>query len=145
MRKLLLLTLLCCGFFLTAQAQIDTINTASLKLNMAAFKEAKRSYAVFFEDSTGKRLTSADIWDRTIRFSKSATGQKIYEFDWTWFQKDSLLAHVTATGLLSSLAPLTHEATYTKRGTATLSLPGTPSPFRSPTDERPKTAHSTLS
>jgi hypothetical protein len=116
MKQLLLLTLVCCGFFLTAQAQIDTINTASLKLNMAAFKEAKRSYAVFFEDSTGKRLTSADIWDRTIRFSKSATGQKIYEFDWTWFQKDSLLAHVTATGLLSSLAPLTHEATYTKRG-----------------------------
>jgi hypothetical protein len=117
MKQLVLLTSLLCGAFLSAQAQIDTINTSTLKLNMAAFKEGKRSYAVFFEDSTGKRLTSADIWDRTIRLSTSATGQKTYEFDWQWFQKDSLIAQVTATGLVPSLAPLTHNATYAKRGT----------------------------
>lgn len=99
-----------------AQAQVDTINTATLKLNLAAFKDSKRSYAVFFEDSTGKRLTSADIWDRTIRLSQTPSGQKIYEFDWKWFQKDSLLGHVTATGQLPSLAPFAHKADYAKRG-----------------------------
>ena len=88
-----------------AQAQVDTINTATLKLNLSAFKNSKRSYAVFFEDSTGKRLSSADIWDRTIRLSQTPSGQKIYEFDWKWFQKDSLLGHVTATGQLPSLTP----------------------------------------
>ncbi|UHG89650.1 hypothetical protein [Spirosoma oryzicola] len=116
MKQLFLAISLLVSSLLSAQAQIDTINTNTLKLNVSAFKESKRSYAVFFEDSTGKRLTSADIWDRTIRFSKSATGQKTYVFDWKWFSKDSLIGHVTTTGLLPSLAPLTHDATYAKRG-----------------------------
>ncbi|QDK78388.1 hypothetical protein EXU85_07130 [Spirosoma sp. KCTC 42546] len=123
-RFFLLICLLECAF-LSASAQLDTINTANLKLNVAAFREAKRTYAVFFEDSTGKRLSSADLWDRTIHLSSSPTGQKIYQFDWQWYQKDSLLAHVTATGLLPSLAPLTHEATYTKRGQRNFVFTGT--------------------
>jgi len=100
----------------SAAAQIDTINTDNLKLNMGAFKEGKASYAVYFEDSLGNRLTSADIWDRTIRFSTNAAGQKTYAFTWTWWRKDSLQSTVQATGLLPSLKPLTHAAEYLRRG-----------------------------
>ncbi|MBO0929390.1 DUF3108 domain-containing protein [Fibrella aquatilis] len=100
---------------LTAQAQVDTINTANLKLNMAAWRDTKASYAVFFEDSLGKRLSSADIWDRTLRRTTVA-GRPQYQFVWDWFHRDSLMAHVTATGQWPSLAPLTHDAVYTRRG-----------------------------
>lgn len=124
MKRYLLATCLLLGAHLSAKAQIDTINTANQKLNLAAFKEGKRSYAVFFEDSLGNRLTSADIWDRTIRLSKSPSGQKTYEFGWKWFRRDSLLADVTATGQLPSLAPLTHNATYPKRGTRNFMFAG---------------------
>lgn len=101
---------------LYSSAQVDTINTDNLKLNMAAFKEGKSSYAVFFEDSLGNRLTSADIWDRSIRFSTDASGQKLFHFDWTWWRKDSLQSTVQATGLLPSLKPLIHNADYVRRG-----------------------------
>ncbi|MBD2753622.1 hypothetical protein [Spirosoma validum] len=112
--------------FTTSTAQVDTINTSNGKLNLAALQEGKRTYAVFFEDSlTGNRLTTADLWDRTIRFSTTPTGQKTYQFGWKWYQKDSLLADVTATGILSSLAPLTHNATYTKRGIRNFVFNGT--------------------
>ena len=116
MKRLAFLIGLFINSFISAQAQIDTINTANLRLNPAGFREGKRTYAVFFEDSVGNRLTTADLWDRTIRLSTSPGGQRIYQFDWQWYQKDSLMARVTATGLLPSLAPLTHDATYTKRG-----------------------------
>ena len=100
---------------LLAQAQVDTINTTSLKLNMAAWRDTKTSYAVFFEDSTGKRLSSADLWDRSVR-RVTTNEQTRYEFVWDWYHRDSLMAHVTATGLWPSLAPLTHNAVYPKRG-----------------------------
>ncbi|MFD2570804.1 hypothetical protein ACFSUS_09185 [Spirosoma soli] len=116
MKQLLLLSHLLLGLFIPASAQIDTINPTTSKLNLAAFKESKRTYAVFFEDSTGKRLTSADLWDRTVRFSTNASGQKIYQFDWRWYRKDTLISQVSATGLAPSLAPLSHNATYHNRG-----------------------------
>jgi hypothetical protein len=99
-----------------AFAQVDTINTKNLKLNIAALKEGKSSYAVYFEDSLGGRLSSAALWDRKISFSKDAAGKKIYHFGWDWYQKDSLLAHVEATGELPSLKPISHYANYKKRG-----------------------------
>ncbi|WP_460978242.1 hypothetical protein [Spirosoma knui] len=101
---------------LAVHAQVDTINTTSHKLNLSAFKEGKQTYAVFFEDSTGKRLGSADLWDRSIRFSTNAAGQKLYQFRWDWYRKDTLIAQVAATGLTANLAPLTHNANYGKRG-----------------------------
>jgi hypothetical protein len=99
-----------------SSAQVDTINTDNLKLNIAALKEGMASYVVFFEDSLGNRITSADIWDRSIRFSADATGQKLFHFDWTWWRKDSLESTVQATGLLPSLKPLVHNADYVRRG-----------------------------
>ncbi|GAB3543097.1 hypothetical protein [Spirosoma fluminis] len=99
-----------------ANAQVDTINTTSHKLNLSAFKEGKQTYAVFFEDSTGKRLGSADLWDRSIRFSTNAAGQKLYQFSLDWYRKDTLIAQVTATGQAANLAPLTHTGNYFKRG-----------------------------
>ncbi|WP_080054839.1 hypothetical protein [Spirosoma aerolatum] len=125
MHRFLLAFLLLGSLVNTVSAQIDTINTANLRLNVAAFREVKRTYAVFFEDSLGHRLSSADLWDRTIRLSATSTGQKIYQFNWQWFQKDSLLANVTTTGLFPSLAPLTHRATYTKRGNRNFVFNGT--------------------
>ncbi|GAB4029801.1 DUF3108 domain-containing protein [Spirosoma gilvum] len=125
MLRCLLVLFLLSTTFSKASAQIDTINTSNLKLNLAAFRDAKRTYAVFFEDSLGHRLSSADLWDRTIRLTTTPTGQKTYQFDWQWYQKDSVLANVTATGLLPSLAPLTHRATYTKRGKRNFIFTGT--------------------
>src|SRR5215216_7382835 len=101
---------------LSAKAQVDTINTSNLKLNISALKEDKASYAVFFEDSLGKRLSSADIWDRKISISTNASGQKIYKFEWDWYKRDSLQSHIEATGLLPSLTPLSHYADYKTRG-----------------------------
>lgn len=103
---------------LLACAQTDTLRVANLKLNTAAWREGKRSYAVYFEDSTGRRLSSADIWDRTLQRT-AQSGQSQYAFVWDWYRRDSLLAHVTATGQWSSLAPLTHNAVYAKRGSRT--------------------------
>lgn len=100
---------------LGSRAQIDTIHTQNNKLNTAAFKEGKASYAVFFEDSTGKRLTTADIWDRTISLTTGAGGQKLYQFGWKWYRKDTLIANVSATGNFPSFQPLTHDAVYTGR------------------------------
>lgn len=125
MHRFFLAFIVLCSSVCTVRAQIDTINTSTLKLNLAAFREAKRTYAVFFEDSLGHRLSSADLWDRSIRLTTTPSGQKIYQFDWQWFQKDSLLANVSATGLLPSLAPLTHRATYTKRGNRRFVFNGT--------------------
>ena len=100
----------------SSMAQIDTINTENNKLNLAALKEGKASYAVYFEDSTGNRSSSADIWDRSIEIDKNNEGQKQYRFGWKWYRKDSLIADVTATGKLPSFQPLTHDAVYPGRG-----------------------------
>ncbi|RYZ25995.1 MAG: hypothetical protein EOO10_16780, partial [Chitinophagaceae bacterium] len=107
----------CLSFVFQSSAQVDTINTNNLKLNIAALKEGRSSYAVFFEDSLGNRLSSADIWDRSIRFSTDANGQKLFHFDWTWWRKDSLQSTVQATGVLPSLKPIAHNADYVRRGT----------------------------
>jgi hypothetical protein len=101
--------------FKPAFAQVDTINTATGKLNMAALKEGKSSYLVYFEDSVGNRIGSGNIWDRSIRFGNDGEN-KTYQFEWKWYMKDSLFATVNATGLLPSLRPLTHKADYVKRG-----------------------------
>lgn len=100
---------------LAANAQVDTINTSNHKLNMAAFKEGKASYAVYFEDSLGNRISSADIWDRTIHFTTNAEGTAIYQFEWNWFKKDTMIAHIVATGDRASLTPFTHKAEYVRR------------------------------
>lgn len=91
----------------------DTINTNNLKLNTAAFKESNRSYAVFFTDSLGKRISSADIWDRSIRINAN---DKTFEFAWQWWRKDSLLGDVKATGHYPSFKMISHEANYKGRG-----------------------------
>ena len=113
-------SVLCCFLFLLAQAQaqVDTLNPTLQKLNVKALKEGKATYAVFFEDSLGNRLGSADLWDRSLQFSTDATGQAVYTFDWKWWRRDSLLMSVQATGLLSSLTPLTHNTVHAQRGQA---------------------------
>lgn len=100
-----------------ASAQVDTVNTKTGNLVTSALKEGTASYAVYFTDSLGNRISSADIWDRSIRFSTNATGEKIYTFNWKWYSRDSLRANVTATGNAKTLTPLTHMADYGKRGT----------------------------
>ena len=102
--------------FICGKAQVDTINTDNLKLNISAFAEGKSSFAVFFEDSLGNRLTSADIWDRSISISQNASGQKAFRFEWKWYRKDTLITNVVATGLMPSLKMLTHDADYKARG-----------------------------
>jgi hypothetical protein len=101
--------------YVAGNAQVDTINTANHTLNTNIMKEGKTSYAVYFEDSLGRRISSADIWDRSIHFSTAAQGQAIYQFEWDWFRKDSLIAHVVATGERTTLHPLTHKAEYQRR------------------------------
>ena len=100
---------------LIARAQIDTITPTTLKLNMTAWRDTESAYAVFFKDSTGQWLSSADIWNRTLRRTTVA-GQTQYQFVWDWVHGDSLRAYVIATGWWPSLAPLTYTAVYPKRG-----------------------------
>lgn len=97
---------------INSQAQIDTINTQSGKLNAAALREEKGSYAVFFTDSAGNRTSSADIWDRSLSFDTAPDGRKIYRFNWKAYRKDSLVIEVSATGLLPTMQPLTHTGNY---------------------------------
>lgn len=75
----------------TLGTMLDTITTKNQKLDVQKIVPVRHSYAVFFTDSTGKRTSSADIWDREIRRAKNAAGQEIVEFDWKWWRKDSLL------------------------------------------------------
>jgi hypothetical protein len=98
-----------------SRAQVDTLNTENLKLNIKAFKEGKSTYVVFFEDSAGNRTSSAAIWDRTLKMATSNTGEKIYQFGWKVWMRDSLVANVSATGLLHSMKPLSHDAEYLGR------------------------------
>ncbi|MBT1687276.1 hypothetical protein [Dawidia soli] len=105
------------GLTVSSFAQIDTIDTRTQKLNLAALKEGKCTYAVYMEDSLGRRLGSAALWDRSLDIRPGADGrQRHYIFNWDWYQQDTLLMHATATGLLPSLTPLTHYASYRKRG-----------------------------
>jgi hypothetical protein len=77
---------------LPASAQtLDTITTKNQKLDVRKIVPVRHSYAVFFTDSTGKRTSSADIWDREIRLTKNAAGKDVYAFSWKWWRKDSLL------------------------------------------------------
>lgn len=114
MNRFFLTALLLCSAGLT-YAQTDTIRVNAQRLNTAAWREGKSSYAVYFEDSTGRRLSSADIWDRTLRLT-TQNGQRQFTFSWDWYRRDSLFAHVTTTGQWPSLVPLTHDAVYAKRG-----------------------------
>jgi hypothetical protein len=102
---------------LGSAAQADTINPQSAKLRAGALKEGKASYAIYFEDSLHRRLSSADIWDRSIRFTTSPEGREVFEFEWTAWRKDTLVSKVWTTGDRKTLAPLTHRADYRARGT----------------------------
>lgn len=115
MKYILTMVSICVG--LLAGAQVDTINTKTNKLITSALKEGTASYAVYFTDSLGNRISSADIWDRTIQFSTNGSGEKIYTFNWKWYNKDTLRANVTATGNAKTLEPISHMADYGKRGT----------------------------
>ncbi|MFT3908554.1 MAG: hypothetical protein QM737_03965 [Ferruginibacter sp.] len=112
MRKIYFILYTCCLLPFTSMAQ-DTINTNNLKLNTAAFKTGSRSYAVFFTDSLGKRISSADIWDRKVNFLEN---NKTFEFTWQWWRKDTLMGDVKATGHFPSFKMISHEANYRNRG-----------------------------
>lgn len=88
-----LLTVVVAAIILPASifAQIpDTITTKNQKLDVRKIVPVKHSYAVFFTDSLGKRISSADIWDREVRLAKDAKGNNAYFFEWKWYRKDSL-------------------------------------------------------
>jgi hypothetical protein len=106
------------GVFLTKLffGQVDTINTDYLKLNLKAFKTQKSTYCVFIEDTTGKRLTSGELWDRKTEIRTDNKGQQQYAFYWKAYSKDSLRIDAFATGQLPSFKPLTHEADYFRFG-----------------------------
>jgi hypothetical protein len=117
MKKIIVCALASFGFSQIGHAQVeDTINTNNLKLNIKAFQEGKSTYAVYMMDSAGNRMGAAQLWDRTIRFSTDAQNRKLYNFEWKWYMRDSLIGLTNATGLLPSLKPLTHKADYVKRG-----------------------------
>lgn len=102
----------------TTSAQVDTINTATLKLNKNAFRERKNTYVVFWKDSIGNHIGGAEIWERNIRKTKAKT----YQFDWKWYKNDILYSHITTIGELASMKPTTHSANYFKQGKFTLAF-----------------------
>jgi hypothetical protein len=109
-------------FTTSSNAQVDTLHTQNNKMLISALKEGKATYAVYFEDSIGNRLSSADLWNRTVSITSNATGQKQYRFEWTVWRKDSLQASVVSTGLVPSLQPVSHKADYVRRGTFSFSF-----------------------
>lgn len=100
----------------TASAQIDTFTTGNHHLNLKAFKPGKTSYAVFFTDTNGKRISSADIWDRTISIADGADGSKRFTFQWDWWRKDTLVSQVTAQGSLPAFNMNWHKTRHYTRG-----------------------------
>ncbi len=114
MRTICLLIYICILLPVTAMAQVDTINTNNLKLNTSAFKEGSRSYVVYFTDSAGNRLGSADIWDRSISFRDK--DKKTFQFGWTWWRKDTLIGNMKAMGHFPSFKMISHDAEYKNRG-----------------------------
>ena len=100
--------------FETLRAQtLDTITTKNQKTLVTHIVPIKHSYAVFFTDSTGKRTSSADIWDREIRRAKNAEGQELVEFEWRWWRKDSLLLQTKGICAFPSLELLEYTKTPT--------------------------------
>ncbi|MGC4021127.1 MAG: hypothetical protein QM734_03870 [Cyclobacteriaceae bacterium] len=91
--------------FSSAYAQTDTITTKNLKLNLSKVGSLKHSYAVFFTDSLGNRLSTADIWDREGNVSKNNDGSSSYTFKWKWFRSDTLLMEAGATCKYPSMEP----------------------------------------
>lgn len=101
-----------------ATAQVDTINTITLKVNKDTFHESKTTYAVFWKDSIGNHIGGAEIWERSIR----KINTDAYQFDWKWHKKDTLYAHIVTTGELASMKPNMHYADYFKQGNFTFSF-----------------------
>jgi hypothetical protein len=105
-----------------AYSQMDTINTSTAKLNIKAFHAQQHTYAVYWEDSLGNPTSTPDLWKRSVQSSKDASGKSVYLFEWRWYQKDSLYAHIRAAGELATLKPIWHYANYFKRGKFTVSF-----------------------
>ncbi len=87
------------------KAQVDTITTQNLKLNISKATSLKHSYVVFFTDSIGNRTTSADIWDREVSITKDQKGSSLYNFSWKWYNKDSLVLNANGVCKFPSLEP----------------------------------------
>lgn len=103
----------------------DTITTQNSKILVKNITPVKHSYVVFFTDSTGKRTSAADIWDREIRRTKNAAGKEVVEFDWSWWRKDSLLLQAKGICAFPSLELLEYTKTPTlavKNENGTLSV-----------------------
>jgi len=98
-----------------AQAQTDTLDAQRGGLHVKALREGKATYAVFFEDSMGKRISAADLWDRQLQLFDSA-GQRWYRFSWQVWRRDSLIMDVISAGQLPLMKPLRHDAWYSGRG-----------------------------
>lgn len=103
-------------------AQVDTINTSTPKLNIQAFHTQQHRYVVYWEDSVGNPASAVDLWERSIRSSKDAAGKVVYLFEWKWYQKDSLYAHIRAGGELATMKPIWHHANYFKHGKFTVTF-----------------------
>src|SRR6267154_172041 len=96
-------------------AQVDTITTKNLKLNLSKVGALKHSYAVFFTDSLGNRTSTADIWDREVNVVKKSDGKSIYTFEWKWYNKDSLFMSASAICKYPSLDPLEYNTIRKKQ------------------------------
>lgn len=104
-----------CFSFITGFSQVDTITTKNLKLNLSKAEASNHSYAVFFTDTSGNRLTTADIWDREVNVIKKPDGSKVYTFHWKWFAKDSLLMEANSVCDYPSLQPIEYTASRKKQ------------------------------
>lgn len=107
-----------------SQAQIDTIHTNSKLLNVGAFHQQQNTYAVYWEDSLGNSISTPDLWRRSMDLVKQEDGTQLFLFDWLWYKKDSLYAHIKASGKLATMKPDWHHANYFKRGKFTVAYSG---------------------
>lgn len=114
---LLTITIVSC---IASFAQTDTIRVGDGKLNVSKVRPMSHSYAVYFTDSAGNRISTADIWDREVKMVQGPSGFVQYVFEWKWYRRDSLQLQTKATCAWPSLQPVRYD--FYKNGAAAAAI-----------------------
>lgn len=92
-------------------AQADTITPLNGKLNTRLLKSGASAYAVYWEDSASNMTGNIEMWKRELQVQEGR-----YQFNWSWYRKDSLYARILTAGSSATMQPLFHSADYFRQG-----------------------------
>ena len=98
-------TLFLLSFFapilLQAQIQIDSINTANSKLQMAQLNEGSATYLVYLQDSASGPKYRTEVWDRSIQKK-----DEYFEFKWNRYAGNGSVYHYQIKVSARDFAPI---------------------------------------